>query len=121
MSRPTHNSTYKSQSFFSNESDHITNSSCKKCKGSHSLRQCEQFKALSVNDRIKFLFQIKFVSTAYRHPISNTIAPAKEDVVNGRRDITLFYFFNQGIRTYQILQHKFKRMLIQNQSSRLQL
>ena len=56
MRRPTHNSTHKSQSFFLNELDHITNYLCKKCKGNHLLRQCEQFKALSVNDRIKFVF-----------------------------------------------------------------
>ena len=59
MRRPTHNSTHKSQRFFSNELDHITNYSSKKCKGNQSLRQCEQFKAHSVNDRFKFVFSNK--------------------------------------------------------------
>ena len=86
--------------------------------------QNESAKALrliqhGINDNLSILKS--FVSTSYQHPISNTIDPAKEDAVNERRDITLFYIFNQGISTYQILQQKFKRMLIQNQSSRLQV
>lgn len=57
-SRDNQQSHHKSQSFQS-RMDSTSHTTCKKCNQNHPLRICDNFKALSVKDRIKFVYSNK--------------------------------------------------------------
>ncbi|XP_075157751.1 uncharacterized protein LOC142231017 [Haematobia irritans] len=59
--KPNHkeNQNSKSQIFYS-QSEGENNKICKKCKRNHSLRHCKQFKSLTPQERLKFVYANKY-------------------------------------------------------------
>lgn len=59
-SKDSQGSQQKSQTFHSHLESEKTKYICKQCNQNHSLRNCNHFKSLSVNERIKYVYANKF-------------------------------------------------------------